>query len=769
MTTELRPPPNPAVTAEAGASPAGRREAALIGRELELIAVQGRLQDATARLITLTGAAGVGKSSLAHAAVRTSGGLFGHRVAVLDVPAYAAPAELLDRLDRAVAGLGGPGRALLVLDGVEAAIGVMATRVAELLDQEGRLTVLATGQQALGVYGEHLLPVLPLAVPGRLTEPDVVEVQENPAVKLFVQRARRANPHFCLTAENLDAVIDVCNALEGVPLVLELVATRLRLFPLNELPSWLERGGDSHILGPVDAPLRQRSLHDMAMWSCRGLDPGQLQLLRQLAVFEGGMTLAAAERVSPLPPRATSEAIEALLDRHILQLDEQAHGDSRLAMPRTIRCHALQQLEEEAAQEIRDVHARYFQKLMHTVEGRFTGSEQQRWLQVAAAEHDNIRAALGHLERTGDRLEHAALLAACLRPWLIRGCVEDALREFDAAAEELRGWDGETAVRLRARLCDGAGRFAAARGDHDGASHRHRRAVALFKQLRDAQAGARASARMGLALFRCGDRAVGQSLLGAARTTLESLGDTTGTAGAGVALAEALHDGGQAQHAGELLSRAIRIYRQNGETRDLASALVLQAGLHLHSDDQAAARAALRESLGLYDAIGERTDLPAAVEAFALVIHDTAGQPQRAARLLAGADALRRQCGSKGPDALWHRVREAVYGLRRQLGWTVFAAAWQEGARLWPAALVAEALAALEPANAQGGARPEASVLTPRQLQVALLVAEGMTNRQVATQLCIAEWTVVNHVRHIMRKLGCHSRIQVAWAVGRRE
>ncbi|MFD9305789.1 ATP-binding protein [Streptomyces sp. NPDC060048] len=776
--------------------------AELVGRELDLMGIQGRLQDPAIRLATLTGPAGTGKSRLAAEAARALAGEFPGGIRSVDLPACASPDAALEAVAGAVAagaaaaavapaqarsGDGtAPGRFLLILDGTEHLTGRLAPAVAQHLSAHASLTVLATGQQALRIYGERVVPVAPLPPPGPLLEPEVADVQDNPAVQLFTRRAHEVNPEFTLTAENVEAVVAICNLLEGVPLVLELAAWRLRLFPLRELHAWLVRGGDSHLSGPVDAPARQRSVLAMAEWSCRGLSDQQRTLLGYLSVFERGATLATAEKVTPLAPGETAEAIEALLDRNLLSMTEHPRAESRLTMSRTIRTYGLALLAESGEERsARQAHARHYRGLLHTLDGRFSGSEQVRWLRTAAAEHENVLAALAHLQEEGDLRGRAALVAASLRPWLVRGELKEGLRWFDTTAQALQeeqnaqgapagatghhaGADGpldEELLRMRARLHDGAGCLAAALGDHDGASHRHRRAVALYKQLRDPRQGARASARMGLAYYHCGDRAVGQSLLSAARAGLEAQGDTAGSAEAATGLAEALA-AGPAEEVRALLDRAVRIHRQSGEVRDLARTLLAVARSALREGDEDAAQSALRESLRLFDSIDERTELPAALEEFALLIQSSAGQPQRATRLFAAAEALRRRTGAKVPDDHWNRVQEAVTGLRRQLGWTVFATAWVEGLRLRPRSMAGEALAAVGPGRAED--RGEAAVLTPRQLQVALLVAEGLTNRQIAGRLGIAEWTVVNHVRHVMRKLGCNSRVQVAWAVGRR-
>ncbi|MFI1726386.1 ATP-binding protein [Streptomyces sp. NPDC020489] len=760
-----------------------RPAAALVGREFDLIAIQGRLQDPAVRLVTLTGPGGVGKSRLATEAAAGVAGLFPGGIHSFDLPSCVDVESVLKSVDKTVRDV--TERTLLLLDGVEHVAAELAPALARHLAATPLLTLLATGQEILRIHGECVLPVPPLPPPGALAEPDVAEVQDNPAVELFVHCAQRANPAFALTPENVGAVVEICNLLEGVPLVLELAARRLRLYPPQELLAWLRRGGDSHLPGPVDLPERQRSTLAIAEWSCRGLSGPQRRLLARLALFPGGVTLALAEKVSPLGPADTAVALETMLDRGLLALAEQPRADSRLTMPRTVRAYGLALLDEageEEAAAARRAQARCYQRLLPALEGRLKGSEQQHWLRVAVAEHDNVLAALRHLEqdegacedddaRAAALLERAALVGACLQPWLVRGELKEGLRWFDATGQALKeAGRGERAkdeewLRARARLYSGAGVLAAALGDHDGAAHRHRRAVALYKRLRDAPGAALPSARLGHALFRCGERPEGQSLLAASLATLDAHGDTAGSAEAAAALAEVLLAAGETRQARALLERVGRVQRQNGAVRDLARTVHLGARLRLYEGDDGGARSALKESIELYESIGERTELPAVLEMFALLILAQAGQPQRAARLLAAAGALRRATGAGIASECRDRLLEAVEELRRRLGGAVFATVWAEGVRLRPEAMAAEARAAAEPGGSDDGA--ESVALTPRQLQVALLVADGMTNRQIAQHLGIAEWTVVNHVRNVMRKLGCASRVQVAWAVGR--
>ncbi|MCM2426180.1 helix-turn-helix transcriptional regulator [Streptomyces sp. RKAG337] len=725
----------------------------LVGRETETVVLAGRLRDPSVRLLTLTGPAGVGKSRLAAEAAAGAADFF-DEVRWVDLARKALP----DRVPE--------GHVLLVLDGCDQPDVPPVAGIGELIASNDRLVVLATGQEPLHVYGERLLPVAPLPVPdtAAAAEPDVQEVQDVPSVALFIRRARDADPGFALTAENVAAVAEICALLEGLPLAVELAAGRLRLFPPHVLLARLRHRTTILAGGPVDAPERHRSLTALARWSCRQLDAEQRGHLEQLAVFERGFGLAMLVRVG------AEDVLETLIDKNLLTVVDQELGEPRFAVPEPVRSFLLNELEQAGGTDAAlDRHASEYQRLVTATEPRLAGTEQEKWLGVLAAESGNISAALRRLRARGEREAVAALVSACRQPWLVQGRLREGLDWCDGLAEDGPGDGGGTLPEpVRARLVDLSGTFTAALGDPDLAVRRHRRALALCKRLGDRRQGALVTARMGMALLLLGDPSGAQAALGPALATLESLGAAGPAAEAGTALAGALRVQGETRKGKELLDRALDAYRRIRDPRGLATALRESAAFAEDGEDLDAAGRALRESLRLYDSIGERTELPATLESFALLLlRASPGQQPRAVRLIAAADALRRSFGGRVPDERWGVLEEALAGLRERLHWTGFATAWAEGLRLAPGAAVAEALAAAVPAPHAEQESPAAQPLTPRQVQVAMLVSEGLTNRQIAGQLGISEWTVVNHVRQVMRRLNCTSRVQVAWSVGR--
>ncbi|NED15176.1 LuxR family transcriptional regulator, partial [Streptomyces sp. SID9124] len=310
----------------------------LIGRARETAALRERLLSPGVRLVTLTGRAGVGKTRLAREAVRDIGDAFA-RVEAVDAEALPA-----------LAGLPADGRVLLVLDGCDHEARGPAAEAVVALAADPRVVVLATAVEPLGVYGEQLLPLGPLAVPG---EGDGEEPHAVASVELFVRRARDADPSFALTLENSAAVAEICALLGGLPLALELAALRLRLLPPHLLAARLR--GRTTVLagGPVNAPARHRSLTALAEWSCLGLEPAALALLGRLAVYEPGFGLAAAGLDE-------EEGLDPLMDRGLLTVVGEERGELRLAVPEPVRSHARARAPEGAA----DAHAERYRRLV---------------------------------------------------------------------------------------------------------------------------------------------------------------------------------------------------------------------------------------------------------------------------------------------------------------------------------------------------------------------------------------------------------------------
>jgi non-specific serine/threonine protein kinase len=387
-------------------------QTSFVGRERALAEV-GRLLG-EARLLTLTGAGGVGKSRLAVEVARAIRPAYADGIWLVElagltdltaVPhAVARALAIREEPDRPltetlVAALA-PRRLVLVLDNCEHVLDGCAPLVDALVRGCADLRVLATSRERLHLSAEQEYPVLPLAVPVLRGSLSMAHLSAIEAVRLFVDRARSARPDFHLTEVNAVAVASICRRLDGLPLAIELAAARVRLFPPTELLARLERRLPLLTGGPRDVPARQRTLRDTIAWSHALLAPAEQRLFRRLCVFTGGCTTDAADTVCAAGDLDVLAALDSLVGKNLIQQEEQPDGAARFAMMETIREYALDQLATSGEEpELRRRHAAYFLALVEASGAVLVGTAQDR--RRLAAEEDNIGAALHWLVRHG--------------------------------------------------------------------------------------------------------------------------------------------------------------------------------------------------------------------------------------------------------------------------------------------------------------------------------------------------------------------------------
>jgi predicted ATPase/class 3 adenylate cyclase len=376
-----------------------------IGRERELeqaVAAVGQ-----ARLVTLTGPGGIGKTRLAVAAGDRLGDRFAAGVVFVPLAAITDPALVLADVGRAVgAGLGGAGsplqalaewfggdRWLLILDNLEQVVSA-AGELGELLARCPGVTILATSRTVLGLAAEREYPVPPLPLPAGADAVPVDELAASPAVALFVDRARAVRPGFALTESNAAAVAEICRRLEGLPLAIELAAARTRLLDPAGLLARLAVSLDTLGTGAVDLPARQRTLRATVQWSVGLLEDRERSLLETLAVFTGGWTVEAAAQVAGLGEDRALALLEALARHSLIQLDSTGPGP-RCAMLETVRAFVAERLAARPdAAEVQRRHAEYYRGLAGQADRPLRGAGQGEWLERLEAEAGNLAAAV---------------------------------------------------------------------------------------------------------------------------------------------------------------------------------------------------------------------------------------------------------------------------------------------------------------------------------------------------------------------------------------
>ena len=470
-----------------------------VGRDREIAEVDGLLDDT--RLLTLTGPGGTGKTRIALEVA--SGRLDRHADGVyfVDLSAVVESGVVITEIAGTLRVRTMPGRdvvtslhehlqtreLLLVLDNLEQLIEA-APAVGALLDVAPSLTVLTTSRIPLHLSGEQEYRVSPLALPERDGSADVDRLRTCESVRLFVERAAAVRPGFHITAETAPRVGEIVARLDGLPLALELAASRLRVLDLEALATRLEHRLPLLTGGSRDSPERQRTLEATIRWSHELLEPGRQRLLARLSVFAGGWTLEAAEDVCG-PDLDVLDGLGTLVDDSLVRRTELA-GDLRFTMLETIREFAMARLEEADVGEresVRRRHAEYYRDLAERAQPYLTRESQMTWLEILDRENDNMRAALDRAERAErpDDVRTGLRLAAALwRFWQLRM----QLREGRAKLERLLRLPGaQDRDATRCRALGALGSIAYWQKDYEHVAPPYEEAEAIARELGDAR------------------------------------------------------------------------------------------------------------------------------------------------------------------------------------------------------------------------------------------------------------------------------------------
>ncbi|WP_067178120.1 BTAD domain-containing putative transcriptional regulator [Microtetraspora niveoalba] len=575
---------DPALAAAAPGSPARRPVTnlpapvtGLIGREDAVAEIRARL--GTDRLVTLTGPGGVGKTRLALEAARC---LFEHdtdtspespapdafpdgvwwvELAALDRPddqdalsrlaetimgvldvrdgaASEQPAEPVTAVERLADALR-PRRLLLVLDNCEHVVEPASALAERLLRAAPGLRLLATGQEPLGLAGEVVWSVPPLEVPGHAAD-DIAVLERAGSVRLFVARASASARGFALDASNASAVAMLCRRLDGIPLALELAATRVRALGVHGLVERLDDRFRLLATGHRGAPPRQQTLAAMIGWSWDLLTDPERVVLRRLAVHADGCTLEAAEAVCAEDGLDVLDLLARLVDRSLVMIADGPDGP-RYRLLESVAAYCVERLQEaEELDRIRRRHHRFHIAFAERAVPHLHGPDQRRWLRRLDAEAANLRAALNAAVRDGDADDALRLVNAMAWYWFLRGRLAEARRSF-AAALAVAAADGDVASARQAEALAWSVGIGLIQGEAAGREDRRREALLRYENAGDPGGLARARWFLAYTAIDLGDLAVAGELLDLALPVFRSRGDRWGTAAALATRAKLAH------------------------------------------------------------------------------------------------------------------------------------------------------------------------------------------------------------------------------------
>ena len=755
----------------------------LIGRERELAAVGDLVRRDGARLVTLVGPGGVGKTRLVlraaeQAAAEFPDGVWFVALAPVRDPTLVASTVvralgIVERADRppveTLTAVVRDRRLLLVLDNFEHLLAA-APLVAELLAACPNLVVLVTSRARLNLSGEHELAVPPLALPspqprGGGPSRSVETVGDAAAVRLFVARARAVNAAFDLTQENVAAVAALCEGVDGLPLAIELAAAQTRLFAPSALLARLGRRLPLLTGGPRDQPARLRTMRGAIAWSHDLLSEGEQVLFRRLAVFVGGCTLEAAASVAGDWGDEVLDGVAALVDHHLLGRVDQPGGapdagTPRFAMLETIREFGLERLAASGEETpVRTAHARYFLAEAEEANAIFWGHRPGSWRDRLEPDLPNLRAALAWLIETADG-ESALRLAAALEPawWIL--CHQTEGRRWMARALALRVGVPDPVVAAALVV---AGRVASAQGDDAESLARGREALALAQR-----AGLPTADAVYLLGCRARNDAAALASFEAALAAYRADEEPVRRAGtliriAGLVLRGPLPDLARARGYYE---ESLSLSRAAGHTTGVAEALCRLGDVARRDGDLATAAARYREGMALYAATAHSWGIAEVFESLATLAGEV-GAAEQAASLFGAASRLRDELALPVPEPRRPAYDAAVDRVRAALGPARFDAAWADAGRRDVNEAVADAeawVAGLEQAQptATSGNAVDAAGLSPREREVLHLLAAGMSDREIAEALSISYRTVTNHVASILTKLDVPTRTGAA-------
>jgi predicted ATPase/DNA-binding CsgD family transcriptional regulator len=706
---------------------------------------------------------------------------------------------------------------LLILDNCEHLIEGTARLVDLLLDSCPGLRILATSREDLGVRGEVRWVVPPLAIPDPYSSPTVEDLEGAGSARLFLARAHNRDPSFVFATENAQDIAKICSRLEGIPLAIELAAARVGTFSLEQISERLEGSLELLTGGARTAPDRQRTLRGTLDWSYSLLSEPQRVLFRRLSVFAGGWTLEASEAVGSGENVARGEVLDllsGLVEKSLVIARGTDEVDVRYRLLEPIRQYALEKLEQSGVvDDVNRTHAEYFLALAEEAETDLIGPREAEWLERLGLELDNLRAALTWASERREAELGLRLAGALTWFWFLEGHSGEGRGWLEGALVQ----GGNTPAAVRAKALGAVSHLARAQGDFDWARGKAEEAVKLGEEMGEEGLraslfvwGSSAALAQRILLSDVSDREEdlervmkrSEKLLALGRQAEDSLGiawslftlafassdledferaekfhaeglNLSRELGSAYMCFAFLSDWGYTsliqgdyERATELTQEAMELARGRGLMGAASNAIDTLGWAALLSGVMERAKARFVESLKLSRRVGNRECISTSLEGLACVA-GAAGEPEKAGRLFGAGRTLLEATGSTltPRDRAMREPYQA--SVRSRLGDAGWEEALARGRAMEPDEAIAYALSEEKPSAtfatpeqtpAPPSIPPYPAGLTSREVEVLGLVAQGLTNAQVAERLFVSPRTVHRHLNSIFHKLGVSSR-----------
>ena len=708
-------------------------------------------------------------------------------------------------------------RLSLILDNCEHLIAACAQIAETLLQKCPHLKILATSREALGITGEVAWTVPPLSLPSKRpwTNPSSTQdamslYEESESVQLFVVRATTISPDFRLTLENGAWVAEICRRLDGMPLAIELAAARARSLSVQQIVQRLDDRFRLLTGGSRTAPLRQQTLASTLEWSYALLSAKEQEVLQRLSVFAGGATLDAAESVCAgrdVPAMEVLDLLSRLVDKNLVTADKSERRATRYRLLETIRQYAHEKLVETGSEgESKNRHLNYFIQWAENAEHHLIRPEQVEWLDRYEAEHDNFRAALEWCHTDASRaFSGLQLAAACGSFWRLHGYISEGRKYLSAflsqpnaqdrtitraraltflanhaylqsdyptmrpvAEEALSIWRelGEEGKASAAFTLDLLGELETEEGNYERAPAFFQEALDIYQEINNVRGIGQIHMQFGWAAMRTGDYSKAQSHLEEFLNLAKQVEDKSDLAFAFSGLGEVAVRQGQYERAISLLEQALALNRQRGDKWGMGTQLGSLGWVALRQRDFKRMKDMLGESLAIRTEISDKGGIAWCLEKLAEAKYDQS-QFQEAAKIFGHAESVRKPLRSVIDPADQPEYVRIISRLRSALGMDAFASLWAKGAAMHLEEVVDYALSDPIPSSESTHSEKEKfGGLTAREREVAALIAQGKSNREIAEAMTVGVKTIETYVTRILNKLGFDSRVQIAtWAI----